>query len=401
MSETRIPRPAKVAFWAGSFERAGTQRFLLELLRRLDRDRFEPLILSTLKTGELLADIEALGIRVIQFKTGRRLLSPETIRSLSGAGRLLRRERVAVLDCMLGVTTLFGPFVGRLAGVPVVFNNQRNLSYWMRGRYRNAVYGFVIRRLVDRVLVNSEAARTELRERFSVPDDRIVAVGTGIDIGRIDSAAPNDALVESLGLSGRPIVGIVAKLSPIKGHRYLLEAMRLLRESRPEAALMIVGDGPLRTRLEQQTTELGLADDVRFVGSRDDVASLLKVMSVFVLSSTSEGSPNAVLEAMAAGLPVVATDVGGLPEMVSSGRTGVLVPPREPIALAAALSDLLGDAERAAAMGRAARDAVEREHDLDLVVRRTQDVFESELERKLGRSTGGARARARTTGGTR
>lgn len=401
MSEKRTGAPVKVAFWAGSFERAGTQRFLLELLRRLDRERFEPLILSTLKTGELLADIEAMGIPVFQFKTGRRLLSPETVRSLSGAGRLLRRERVAVLDCMLGVTTLFGPVVGRLSGVPVVFNNQRNLSYWMRGRYRNAVYGFVSRRLVDRVLVNSEAARRELRERFSVPDDKIVSVGTGIDIARIDSAEPNGELVERLGFSGRRIVGIVAKLSQIKGHRYLLEAMRLLLESHPDASLMIVGDGPLRSRLEKQTAELGLSDSVRFVGSRDDVASLLKVMSVFVLASTSEGSPNAVLEAMAAGLPVVATEVGGVPEMVSNGRTGVLVPAKDPEAMAAALAGLLDDGERAAAMGRAAREAVEREHDLELVVRRTQDVFESELERKLGRSTGDAGAVARTAGGAR
>lgn len=388
--------PVRVAFWAGSFERAGTQQFLVEFLRRLDRERFDPVILSTLKTGELLGDIDAMGIEVHQFKTGRHLLSVETLRSLSGAARFLRRERVAVLNCMLGVTTLFGPLIGRLAGVPVVFNNQRNLSYWMRGRYKNAVYGFVNRHVVDRILVNSDAARAELEERFAVRPAKIVAVGTGVDLARIDAAAPNVELISSLGLTERPKIGIVAKLSWIKGHRYLLDAMPDVLSRHPDAVLMIIGDGPLRALLEARAEELDISGSVFFVGARDDVPSLLKALDIFVLASTSEGSPNAVLEAMAARLPVVATAVGGVPEMLMDGGSGILVPPKDPRAIASALSELLDDRARAASMGRAGREAVEREHDLDLVIRRTEGVFEAELRRRRcvpsGPPSGAARA---------
>jgi glycosyltransferase involved in cell wall biosynthesis len=382
-------RPARIAFWAGSLERAGTQRFLVELLRRLDRSRFDPLVLAVEKRGDYVAVIEEMGVPVREYGTGR-LVSLTTLRCLWGASLYLRRERVDVLWPMLGKTTLFGPFVGRAAGVPVVVNGQRNLTYWFEGGIREAIYRYVNRRLVDAVLVNSEAAANELASRFHVPPERIVRIGAGVDIAAFAGAAPNRALSEDLGLDGRPLVGIVAKLSRVKGHEHFLAAAAEVARERPDARFLIVGDGPRRAQLERLSAELGLSRVVVFLGARADVSSVLKLLDVFALSSLSEGAPNAVIEAMAAGVPVVAPRVGGVPELVREGVTGTLFEPGDDRALARAIVDLLDDRARARAMGEAGAALARERYEIDGVVRRVERILAGLVEAR-GRRAGTAR----------
>lgn len=369
------PPPAKVAFWAGSFERAGTQRFLVELVKRIDRDSFRPVILSLKPTGELLAELSRLDVPVLEFGTGPGVFSARTARGFIRAVSYLRRERIDILSCLLGITTLFGPFAGRLAGVPVVVNNQRNLSYWIEGRLEEVVYGYVNRRLVDAVLVNSAAAERELIERFAVPKDRIISIGVGVDADLFARAeVPRDLRTE-LGLGDGPVVGMVAKLSPVKGHEFFLEAAAEICRSHPGVSFLVVGDGPRRRELEAMADRLGLREAVRFLGARDDVPSLLKLMDVFVLSSLSESSPNAVLEAMAAGVPVVSTRVGGLPELVQDGSTGRLVEPQDAGALADAIVAFLDDPVRARLAGNLARQIAREQFDIERVVRKVEETF--------------------------
>jgi glycosyltransferase involved in cell wall biosynthesis len=382
MTRERSGPPAKVVFWAGSFEQAGTQRFLVELLGRLDRRAYEPIVFSAVRRGELLPVIESLGVPVLEFGTGPRAASPATARGLAGAAAYLRRERVAILNCMLGIITLFGPFVGRSAGVPVVINHQRNAAYWIRGGARERVYGFVNRRLVDAVAVNSKAARDELTLRFGVPASKIVDVGAGVDVERFASAPRDARLAAELGVAGHPVVGIVAKLSPVKGHEWFLDAAARIARERDDARFLVVGDGPRRSELEGMARALGLADRVVFAGARDDVPALLRLMDVFVLSSVSEGSPNVVMEAMAAGVPVVATDVGGVSDAVGGPSSAVLVPPRDADALARGVIGLLSDAPAARAMGSAGLRTVRERHDVGAVVRRVERMFEALLDER-------------------
>ncbi len=398
--------PAKVAFWAGSFERAWTQQFLVELLARLDRRRFEPIVLSVLKTGELLPVIEELGVPVHEFRTGASLFAPATIRGLAGAASFLRREGVQILSCLLGIMTIFGPFVGRAAGVPVVVNNQRNLGYWLKGRTKKAVYGFANRAIVDAVLVNSEAAALELIDEFGVPGDKIIDVGVGIDLDRLSKADPNVAVARELELDGRPVIGIVAKLSPVKGHEHFLGAAREVARARDDARFLVIGDGPRRAELAGMAGALGIDDRVHFLGARSDVPSLLKLMDVFALSSVSEGSPNAAIEAMAAGLPVVGPRVGGLPRIVDDGRSGLLVEPGDARELGRAMLDLIEDPGRARAMGRRGRAIAEERYDVATVVGRVEDTFSKLLSRSrgaslTGRDRSGDRGAGRTQGDER
>jgi glycosyltransferase involved in cell wall biosynthesis len=378
--EERRGRPAKLVLWAGSFEPAGTQRFMLEFLKRMDRDRFDPMVFSTLARGKLLPAVRALDVPVHEFGTGTGVLSPRTLRDLTAAARFLRREQVDILSCMLGLTTIVGPFVGRAAGVPVVVNNQRNLSYWLHGGPKETAYRYVNRRVVDGILVNSDAARRELVKRFGVDGSKITNVGVGTDIERIEAAPPADGLRRRLGLEGRKIVGIVAKLSRVKGHMHFLEAAAFVSKAHGDVAFLVVGDGPERERLEHAAADLGLSAKVHFVGVRDDVPSILKSIDVFVLSSTSEGSPNVILEAMAAGAPVVATRVGGIPDLVAEGESGLLVEPGDSASMARAIKRLLADGDGARAMGERGRQLARERYDIDAVVRRMEDAFDSLLE---------------------
>lgn len=389
--EGRSGRPARLVLWAGSFEPAGTQRFMLEFLRRMDRDRFDPVVFSTLARGELLPAVRALDVPVHEFGTGTGVLSPRTLRDLTAAARFLRREQVDILSCMLGLTTIVGPFVGRAAGVPVVVNNQRNLSYWLNGGAKESAYGYVSRRVVDGILVNCAAAGRELVTRFGVDGSKITNVGVGTDLERIEAAPPADDLWRRLGLEGRRVVGIVAKLSRVKGHRHFLEAAAFVSKAHADVAFLVVGDGPERERLEHAAADLGLSAKVHFVGVRDDVPSILKSLEVFVLSSTSEGSPNVILEAMAAGAPVVATRVGGIPDLVVDGQSGLLVEPRDSASMARAVKRLLADGDAARAMGERGRELARERYDIDAVVGRMEDTFDSLLARaRSGRRVGAA-----------
>ena len=369
----------RVVFWAGSFERAGTQRFLLELLRRLDRERFEPIVFAIKPEGELLPAITSLGVPVHAFGAWSGPLAPATLRDVLRAVLFLRREKVQILSCMLGITTILGPFVGRLAGVPVVVNNQRNLTYWFSGGVREWSYGFVNRRLVDAVLVNSGTARQELIDRFGVDSEAVVDIGVGIDATRFTDATPDAGLRAELELEGKRVVGIVAKLSPVKNHSMFLEAAAAMTSQRDDVEFLIVGDGPLRSRLEKKASELGLGGRVHFLGAQEDVPSILKLMDVFVLTSRSEGAPNAIVEAMASGLPVVATRVGGVPEIVVDGTTGLMVGEGQAGDLASAVLGLLADPERAKLMGDAAAERALKRYDVSVVVRGLEDVFDALL----------------------
>ncbi|MCK4513518.1 glycosyltransferase, partial [bacterium] len=232
------------------------------------------------------------------------------------------------------------------------------------------------------------AAERELLERFGVPASKVESVGTGVDLRRIADARVGEELTRELQIAGRTVVGIVAKLSPVKGHEHFLRAAAGIAKAHDDVAFLVVGDGPRRQMLTEMAKELEIEDAVVFAGARDDVPSLLKLMDVFVLSSLSEGSPNAVLEAMAAGLPVIATDVGGLPDIVIDGESGILVPPGDWEALEKAITELLADPERAAAMGRMGLANAADKHDIEKVVRRVEGIMDRLLDLPRGRVRG-------------
>jgi glycosyltransferase involved in cell wall biosynthesis len=231
--------------------------------------------------------------------------------------------------------------------------------------------------LAKHIICNSPAEAEILTGPYGIPADRVTVILNGVDHELFQSprAAP----------SGPPIILSVGRLEPEKDQHILIEAFRLVVADHPQAQLWLVGNGSLRETLISLVARYDLAGRVQVLPGRPNLRPLFQEAAVFALSSLAEGLPNVVLEAMVAGLPVVATSVGGLPEVVRPGRTGWLVPPGDVPALAAALSHLLSDPETSQAFGRAGREQAVRDFSLASMVRSHEEIFLTLLRNRGGR----------------
>jgi len=236
---------------------------------------------------------------------------------------------------------------------------------------------------VDRFLAVAESHRRYLVEREGLPADRVEVVYNGVDTARYRPRPPDPARARQLGLGGdKRWLVTVASLKPLKRIDLLIDAFARVVAERPELGLLIVGDGPERAALEARVRRLGLEDWVVFLGLREEVEKILNLSELFVLSSRTEAFPNALLEAMASGLPVVATNVGSVPELVEHGKSGLLVEPGDAEALARAILEVTADRSRARAMGEQGRSVVESRFGLDTMCRERERIFAEILCRR-------------------
>ena len=358
----------------------GAEKALARLLAHLDRDRFAPIVVCLYGgDGPVADEIRALGIPVTD------LGMPVKWRwdALWRLYRLLHRERPVILHTWMFHANVPGRVLGRLAGVPVIISSERTMGMESRWRYRlNRITG----PLTDRVVCVSPQVADFVVQEVGIPRHKILVIPNGIDLRDFEHLPGKHQARAMLGLSSDwMLVGTVARLNSVKRLDVLLQAMSSLRD----VYAVIVGDGSERAQLEAMSERSGLAGRVHFAGQQDEVQTWLAALDVFVLSSDWEGMPNALLEAMAAGLPVVATAVGGTPEVVVDGVTGLLVPPRAPAALAEAIGCLLCDPNLRRQMGQAGRERVAAQFDIATTVRRTEALYQQLLQKKLGlQSTG-------------
>jgi glycosyltransferase involved in cell wall biosynthesis len=231
--------------------------------------------------------------------------------------------------------------------------------------------------LVTHVVAVSERVAAYAEREFWIPPDRLSTIVNGVDL---DHFRP----VKREREPNAPTLGCTARLHRKNDHATLIQAIAGLSARWPEARLLLVGRGPEETRLRKLVDALGVSSRVHFLGEYPDVASSLAQMDVYVQSSVAEGMPNSVLEAMATGLPVVATAVGGTPEIVTDGETGLLVPPGDPVALAEAIDKLLADPRLAEAFGRAGRARVEAHFGEKLMLQQVEALLDRLVERHLG-----------------
>jgi glycosyltransferase involved in cell wall biosynthesis len=357
----------------------GAERLASLVAMRLDPERFERLLCATrLPTQPTFVDeLEAAGVRVLSLDRRGRLDLPAWRPLL----RLLRQEPVDVLHAHMFGSNVCGTVLGRLNRVPVIVAHEHTWSY----------EGQPLRRFIDRELVARGAtvflavSREDRRRMIEVegisPDDvRFLPIG----IPPLPAPSGRDVRAELAIEPGAPVVGTVCELRPQKALEVLVEAAALLREQMPGLRVLVAGDGPDRERLERLVRRQGLEQVVTLLGLRRDVPDLLAALDVCVCCSDFEGSPLAVMEYMAAGKPVVATRVGGVPDLVVDGVTGHLVPPRDPGSLAEAVAGLLADPRRRRRLGDQGRLRQRREFDLDGTVRRLEDLYET-LARAHGR----------------
>jgi glycosyltransferase involved in cell wall biosynthesis len=356
----------KVFYLITELNVGGAERALARLLAGLDRERFDPVVACLYgSSGPLAASIRALEIPVIDLGMTHKL----RLDSLWRLYRLLRDEHPDILHTWLFHANLAGRVLGRLAGAPVVVCGERTMG--MESPWRYLVNRLTLF-LADRVICVSEQVSAFCARRIGLTPDKTVVIPNGVDFPEPSALLPKQMAREALGLpTDGTLVVTVARLDPVKRLDVLLGALAEL----DDVHAIVVGYGPEERWLKAMVEDLGLGERVRFVGYQQDVWPWLAACDVFALSSDWEGMPNAVLEAMGAGLPVVATAAGGTPDVVVDGETGLLVPPGDPVALAAALDRLVHEPVLRRTMGAAGQGRARVCFSAQQMVERTQSLY--------------------------
>jgi sugar transferase (PEP-CTERM/EpsH1 system associated) len=371
--------PIDIIYLITELHIGGAEKVLVHFLNELDRSRYRPRVVCLYGgNGPIAAELRAQDVPVIDLD----MTAQWRVDAVWRLYRLLRAQRPAILHASLFHANLLGRIVGRLAGVPIIISCRQNVS--IGARWREWVNRWTVG-LDDRVIAVCELARRAEIERGRVAPEKVITIYNAVDPARLaDPAAttPGAQVPVPASATGRRLIGTVCRFHPQKGLDQLIAAFAELCKRTPDVQLLLVGDGELRGQLETQVRRLGLADHVTFTGFRTDVPAILTELDLFVLPSLWEGLPLVLLEAMAAQLPVVATAVGGTPELVLDGETGLLVPPADPTALAAAMHFLLTQDALRREMGRRGRRRVEREFSATRAVAETTQLYEELLSEK-------------------
>lgn len=359
--------PFRIAFCITDLDPGGAEKALVQLVTRLDRTIWEPHVFCLSGDGELVGELHREGIPCAR-------LGARSARSFSVVYRLYRRLadlQPAILQTYLYHANIAGRIAGRRAGVKHIVSGIRVAE--KRGKLRLWI-DRVTENRVDRHVCVSRAVAKFSREVGKLSTEKIVVIPNGVDADRFANAAPAD--LSQFGIpAGSQTVLFVGRLDPQKSPFVLLGAFQGILHAHSDVHLLFVGDGPLASALNDWVHAHGLANNIHFAGRRDDVASIMRASRCLALPSSWEGMPNVVLEAMAAGLPVVATDVEGTSEVIRNHQTGVLVPPDSPRELASMLTMLLTDATQAQALGAAAQVSVRNDFTWEQVVARYDRLY--------------------------
>jgi glycosyltransferase involved in cell wall biosynthesis len=355
----------------------GAEKIAYEFARRLDSSRFASYLctisadLESRKAAAAAdaADLAARGMQLLTLnQPGQLLLTPNAWWRLYS---LLVRESIDVVHAHMPRASIPGAILARLARVPVVVSHEHG-SALQGKRVRTLLDREVVARLSTVMIAVSAWDRQNLIEHERIPPERIRVFPNGIP-AVTDPPANGAQVIERP--DGAHLIGAIGRLWPEKGYEDLIHAVKLLSDHGYRMRCVIVGDGPGEADLRQLIDRLSMAEEVKLLGRREDVAEIIDQLDVAVLSSVREGSPLALLEYMAGAAPIVATAVGGVPELLGDGEQGVLVAPGDPEAMAAGIARLLDDRDLARRLGAAARAHQAREYDLDALVGKLEHLY--------------------------
>ncbi|MCB0208525.1 MAG: glycosyltransferase [Anaerolineae bacterium] len=352
----------------------GAQMALFRLLQQINRRQFTPVVACLYNgDGAVAQQIRGLDIPVIDLGMKTKLHWGAFWRLYL----LLRRTRPTILHTWLFHANLPGRLVGRLAGVPTIICSERTMAMESEWRYRLNRWTIG---LVDHVVAVSANVRDFSIAHIGLPAEKVTVIYNGLPDTTASVASRQQARQELDLPADACVIGAVSRLDPVKGIDILLQAMVSIED----AMLVVVGDGPQRAYLQKVVADLGLTTRVRWVGYRADVRALLPAFDIFVQPSLHEGLPNTVLEAMAARLPVVATAVGGTPELVEQGTTGLLVPSQDVAILSEAINALKNNPELCWQMGQVGFDRVHRYFTVEQMVYHYEMLYHQLVSQKSG-----------------
>lgn len=362
----------------------GAEKVLLSLVKKLNRDKYMVMVAYLKGEGRLAEDFRNAGIEVFDLRMRNRMASGAVIRLY----RLLKRENIKILHTHLIQADICGFLAGKMAGVPVIistkhnpdeFRKRRSIPVWLDGIFANRS---------DKIIAVSNAVRDFLIKWERISEDKFTVIHNGVDLDDFNlkesaSATSITAKKKELGIdSSSQVVGSIGRLDEQKGHRFFLEAIPEILKRVQRVKFLIVGDGPLRSKLEKLSEKLKISQNVIFTGIRHDVPEILAIMDVFVLPSIFEGFGIVLLEAMAMERAVVASKVGGIPEIVDDGLTGILIKPANPPEIANSVITLLKNPEKAKQIGETGRKRVKETFSADSMVKRVETLYGELCEAK-------------------
>ncbi len=367
--------PVRVLYVIVDLPVGGAEEHLLSLVRNLDRDRFESTVCCIGDRGPIGKEMEAAGVRVVELGKLRKGGYDGKIVVL--LQEMLRSERISLLHAHLYHANMYGRLAAIRERIPAVCSIHN--TYVRPKRHRRLINWWLARR-TSVIIAGSEAIKDDILRYDGVSPGIVRVIPYGVDVEKFDTPLSRDQARKMLGLpANRFYVGTVGRLEEQKGQSYLVDAIARLRREGMEVSLLLIGSGREEENLRAQVSREGMTDAVLFLGTRRDLPDLYRAMDVFALPSLWEGLPLALLSAMASGLPVVVTPVGGVPEVVKNGENGFLVPPGDSRALAAALRRVREDAEVASICGRSAAETVRAEYSHRRNAERIMEVYEEVL----------------------
>jgi len=378
-------RKIKIFYLITSTSIGGAEKVLFDLCTGLDKGQYEITVGSLKGKGLIAEHLEKQEIEVVSFGLKEGLGLSGSLTSffmIFKVARELRKRGVDILHTFLFRANLIGRIAARFTKrPPILISSLRTMEEEKRYQlFLERITSF----MVDKYIAVSEKVKEYAITNSKIPADRIITIYNGVRPlnNRVD--VDLEAMRRALSISPSDrVVMVIGRLRKEKGHYFLIEAIDELRKKIPEVKLVIVGEGEEEERLKRLVRKLSLTDTVVFAGLRRDIPDLLTIGELVVLPSLWEGMPNCLLEAMAAGKPVIATTVGGIPEVVMDGETGILVPPRDSHALTEAMIRILNQGEEARAMGIKGRKRVEQFFPLQKSLNETEMVYQGMLNRKV------------------
>lgn len=361
----------------GSPLRAGAEKQLYLLASSLNPEKFRAIIIQLSPDNSFqIASGNLEGLELFHFPTGK-LYNLNGLHQINHLLSLTKNKKVDILHTFFEKSEVMGWLAVRLSGIPVWITSRRDLGF-----KRKIIYDIIFRMTskdCKKCIANCNAVREQAIQQENLPPEKIEVIYNGLDLSEYQQTLENKSLREELGIvNGTPLVGLIANFNfEIKGHIYFLGAAKKILEKVPNVKFVLVGDGALRLRYEAVAQELNIRNDVYFLGKRIDVPSIISNLDVSALSSTNEGFSNVIMESMAAGKPVVATNVGGSKEMIKDEVTGYLVPPADSQSMANAIINLLENPDKARAMGSAGRAVVKEKFTVEAMVEKYEELYQS------------------------
>jgi len=357
---------------------SGPEAKALEMCSIYNRQNFDTVIMYS-REGKLLREFENIDISVELFDPKSKFNLSEILYIY----QLIKKHKIDVLQTHGLRVDFFGFIAAKLAGIPHIITRHVAFSHHLISTARKRLYTFFDKfalKSAAKIITVSRIIENDLIENLSINHNKVVTIHNGVALDRYSNINPVivQQIRDELGIDAKKrVVGMVAQLSNWKGIQYFLQAIPAVLKRHRDVVFLIVGDGPERKNLENIARELRISSHVIFAGFRRDIPNVISTMDISVLSSLREGLPNALLESMALGKPVVATDVGGVYEIVLHNKTGFLVPPRNPQMLADAIIEFLDNKAKAKKMGKTGRELITKNFSLKQMVAQYEKVYEN------------------------